>query len=392
MRTAVVATCDFHSSVPGGNATLAALARHREAGALVIDAGDFFGGNAFHEYSQGAAEEQILRECYDAVVPGNHDLADLMRLRDPQRFPPVVCCNLRPPSGFGGRWENGLLLPAHGLRVGMVGFIGAQAYEAVPAAERAGFTFQEVSAELLAAERDRLLSLGADVVIGVSHSGFQHDVALQESGLSPFDLIVAAHCHREQYHWTSGPRHVVKAPELGAGLLRIDFDGTGAQTFTTEYHPPAAGLAGPGAGFLPGYGAWGAEIVGRLATAVPDRTVLAWLLAAKARTDSGTDAFLLNLPTLRAGLPRTVTRGALADAVPFDTALVRLAGEHDTGELVRKVKVLGEEPVFACAFTDGHVTVATTAYLADRLGIPHLPVVPRTTLRSTVISLTKGAA
>lgn len=169
-----------------------------------------------------------------------------MRLRDPQRFPPVVCCNLSPPSGFGGRWETGLLFPVRGLRVGVVGFIGAQAYEAIPPEERAGFAFQEVSAELLSVERDRLLPEGADAVIGVSHSGFGHDVALQESGLSPFDLIVAAHCHREQYHWTSGTRHVVKAPELGAGLLRLDLDSAGAWNFTTEYHPPTTSAVGPG--------------------------------------------------------------------------------------------------------------------------------------------------
>ncbi|MGW7543141.1 metallophosphoesterase [Streptomyces sp. NPDC054770] len=366
---------------------MAAIASRRTAGALVIDAGDFFGGNAFHEFSRGEAEERILRELYDAVVPGNHDLADLMRIRHPQLFPPVVCCNLTPPASFAGRWEKSLLLPERDLCVGVVGFIGAQAYEAVPLEERAGFTFTPATAGLLTAERDRLLGLGADIVIGVSHSGFQRDVVLQQCGMSPFDLIVAGHCHSEDYHWSSGGRHVVKAPELGAGLLRIDLDVAGARTFTTEYHPPKGTPTGPGTDSLSAYEEWGAGVLGTLTTTVPDRAVLARLVAEHARTSSGADAFLLNLPTLRSGLPETVTRRALADAVPFDTTLVQLTGEHDIGAVVQQALAIGEEPVSASVLAHGRGSVATTAYLAGRLGVPHIPVLPHLTLRSIVISL-----
>jgi len=366
---------------------MAALSEWRRAGALVIDAGDFFGGNAFHEYSQGQVEEHLLREYYDAVVPGNHDLADLMRVRSPHTFPPVVCCNLTPPDGCAARWEKGVVLEADGLRVGIVGFLGEQAFEAVPPEERTGFTFNRPTTALVTRERDRLLDLGADLVIGVSHSGFQHDVALQESGASPFGIIVAGHCHSEHYHWTSGEHHVVKAPELGLGLLRIDLDGSGAHAFTTEYHRPAARPVGPAVSFLPGYEVWGAEVLGTLATALPDRPDLARLLAGEARARSGADAFVLNLPTLRGGLPQTVTRRALADAVPFDSPLVRLVGEHTAADVVRRAQALGEEPVLDSVRADGLGSVATTTYLAGRLGLPHTPVIPHTTLRSTLLSL-----
>ncbi|MBX7551547.1 bifunctional metallophosphatase/5'-nucleotidase [Streptomyces sp. tea 10] len=387
MSTTLIATSDFHSSVPDGYRTLEALGRWRAAGALLIDAGDFFGGTAFHEYSQGRVEERILAGLYDAVVPGNHDLADLMRIREPELFPPVVCCNLTPPAAFTGRWEKGLLLPQRDMRVGVVGFIGSQAFGAVPVEERVGFTFTEPTPELLAAERARLLAQGADIVIGVSHSGFQHDVDFQRGGVSPFAVIVAGHCHSQTYHWASGDRHVAKGPELGAGLLRVDLRPDGDYAFTIEYHPPARSPLGHSAADLAEYQAWGAELLGTLAVEIPDRDTLADLVAGQARELTGADAFLLNLPTLRGGLPAEVTRQALADAAPFDVALVRLAGELDIGEIVQRAVNLGEEPVLASVLVGGSGTVATTAYLAGRLGLPAVPVEPHVTLRATITSL-----
>jgi 2',3'-cyclic-nucleotide 2'-phosphodiesterase (5'-nucleotidase family) len=235
----LIATNDFHSAVPTGRSMLAAVDRWRQRGALVVDAGDFFGGNAFHEFSEGRVEEQLLSRLYDALVPGNHDLADLMRLVDPHRFPPVVCANLAPPSGFTGRWETGLLLPSSELTVGIVGYIGSQAFHAVPSAERAGYTFVEPTASLLKAERDRLRTAGADIVVGVSHSGFQSDVDSQKDGCS-FEIVVAGHCHSELYHWASplAGRHVVKAPENGAGLLRIDLAEDGGHAFSIDCFTP----------------------------------------------------------------------------------------------------------------------------------------------------------
>lgn len=383
----VIATCDFHSSVPHGGSLLAALAGWRAAGAWLVDAGDFFGGNAFHEFSQGAVEERILADFYDAVVPGNHDLADLMRLREPERFPPVICCNVAPPSGFAGRWESGLVLSAARLRVGVVGFLGAQAFAAVPSAERVGFTFTAPSPVLLAAERDRLLSAGADVVIGVSHSGFQHDVDLQCSGASPFEFIIAGHCHSPFYHWSSSGRHVAKAPEIGAGLLRIDLAPDGVHSVAVEHYPLAEGPSGQVVDGLAGYERWGAEVLGVLPAAVADRAALARLTAERARLISGADAFVLNLPTLRSGLPVQVTRLALADAAPFDATLVRLPGEQDIDGVVTHARELGEEPVLACVAAGRTGTVATTSYLAGRLGVPADPVEPRTTVRGAITTL-----
>ncbi|MFC4035779.1 metallophosphoesterase [Streptomyces polygonati] len=394
MNTApLVVTADFHSGVPGGRALLAAVREHRARGARIVDAGDFFGGTAFHEFSQGRVEERLLAELYDALVPGNHDFADLMRLENPARFPPVVCANLRPPRAFAGRWESGLLLPGSGPRVGMVGYLGRQAYDAVPAHERAGFSFVDPTAGLIAAERDRLQAAGADIVIGVSHSGFVVDVTDQEARW-PLPLVVSGHCHSAWYHWASGGRQVLKAPEIGQGLLRLDLDpGHGHHRFTIETFPTIIepvvrdGLEEA----LARYADWGAAPVGTLPASLPDRGDVARLLAQRAQATAGADAFVFSLWTLREGLPQSVTRQALTSCAPFDADLVLLDGEHLTEAVEERLRLLGEEPVtYSSASGVGDArTVATTSYLAERLGLVARPVDPPRTLRGILTDLVK---
>lgn len=130
----------------------------------------------------------------------------------------------------------------------MVGYLGLQAFEAIPAQERAGFTFRDPTAELIGAEAARLREAGADVVIGVSHTGFLADVADQEAGW-PLDVVVAAHCHSPWSHWTTGDRHVAKPHFSGEAVVfpraaRDDECGRGlrlvhalSNEMDVEYHP-----------------------------------------------------------------------------------------------------------------------------------------------------------
>ncbi|MYZ37954.1 MULTISPECIES: metallophosphoesterase [unclassified Streptomyces] len=386
----LIVTNDFHSSVPEGRRLLATLREHRARGAWVVDGGDFFGGTAFHEFSQGTVEERLLAELYDALVPGNHDFADLMRLENPDRFPPVVCANLRPSATFSGRWESGLLLPEHGPKVGIVGYLGRQAYEAVPAHERAGFEFVEPTAELVAAERDRLLSAGADIVVGVSHSGFALDVADQQNGW-PLPVVLSGHCHSPSYHWASTGRHVVKAPETGQGLLWLNLDRGGSHQFTVETVSDVYGPAVPDGleATMSQYAAWGAEQIGTLPASLPDRRDVARRLAQRAQAATGADAFALSLWALRDGLPQTVTRHSLMNCAPFDTDLVLLDGEHHTETVRERARLLGEELVtyLLATASASACSLATTSYLAERLGLAARPLVPPRTLRGILTDL-----
>lgn len=392
MTATLVVTNDFHSAVPEGRRLLEALRRRRAAGALVVDAGDFFGGNAFHEFSQGRVEQELLAGLYDALVPGNHDVADLMRLSTPDRFPPVVCANMRPLDHFAGRWESGLVLDTRAGRVGIVGYMGVQAFAAIPVQERCGFTFREPTGALLARERDRLFAAGADTVIGLSHSGFAHDITDQEQDW-PLPLVVSGHCHSAWYHWSADGRHVVKAPENGRGLaeLELDLSAAGRTRVTVETFPSGPPSAPDGLEqTVAAYTQWGAAPLGRLTAALPAREDVARAAAEQGRAAVGADAFLLNLAVLRAGLALQVTRRALADCAPFDADLVVLDDAHTLQAVCDRARALGEEPVTAlapCRAIGQRGTLATTRYLADRLNLPARAATPPRTLRGVLADL-----
>lgn len=385
----LIATGCFHSSVPDGAEMLAILRERRQAGALVVDAGDFFGGSAFHEFSGGRIEERILRDHYDAVVPGNHDLADLMRLDRPELFPPLVCVNLRPPASFRGRWESGLVLRGRELNIGIVGYLGRQAFDAIPRSERAGFTYAEPTAELIAAERDRLLEAGANLVVGVSHSGFAHDITDQDHDW-PLTVVIAGHCHSPSSHWFSRGRHVAKAPETGMGLLRLGLDKAGAHRVTIDTFQsgaePAEGLAEDIDAFL----RWGSGRVGTLPLPLPDREHAARALARQAMGETEASAFLVNTFSLRTGLPTEVVRLDLLNCAPFDSDIVVLDGLHDARALADQASALGEAVTSAPDTPPTEpAVVSTTRYLADRLGLAYRPADPPCTLRSILTRLTE---
>ncbi|MDX2916168.1 bifunctional metallophosphatase/5'-nucleotidase [Streptomyces griseiscabiei] len=357
---------------------------------MVVDAGDFFSGHAFHAFSQGRVEERLLSELYDAVVPGNHDLPDLLRLRAPGRFPPVICANLRPPAAFEGRWVSGLILQRGTHRLGVIGYLGRQAFETIPHHERAGFSYCDPTAEMIGAEADRLWEAGADIVIGVSHTGFLADVADQNAGW-PLHMVVSAHCHSPWSHWTEAGRHVAKPPAGGAGLLRLALDPAGSHSIAQDACPPCPPSGDGLDADLDAYATWGNELLGTLDTPLATRRDVAGGLAEQARRSLDVQAFVLNLYTLRGGLAQTVTRRDVMACAPFDSDLVVLDVEYPLDALAARAHALGEELIAATSdAVPGPVTVATTGYLAGRFGLAARPVHPLRTLRDTLTDLVRS--
>lgn len=207
----IVATTDVHSSFDQPLPMLAYLHAAREQ-ALVVDCGDFFEGSGYYRLGGGRIERQALALLYDVIAPGNHGWR--------HHFEPDLRALTVSANTIDADTGEPLFRPVHiaridERRVGVTGVLGEQAFTAIPRAERTGHHVIPPGPTLH--ELRRRYRDAVDDWIVLSHSGFEHDLAL--AAACPFvSVIFSGHCHSEQY----GPVRVqdtlvVKGPELSAG-------------------------------------------------------------------------------------------------------------------------------------------------------------------------------
>jgi 2',3'-cyclic-nucleotide 2'-phosphodiesterase (5'-nucleotidase family) len=385
MTATIAATNDLHSRLAGAAPLLARLRALRERGAVVVDAGDFFGASAFYEHGGGGAERRVASDLYDYLVPGNHDLTPLAATRD-ARFPTVLCANLRPRAPLPFAWQPSALVTHTSPRLGIVGFVGEQVIAAATADELRPFHAQEPAVALLRRERDALLRAGAEVVVGVSHSGFLADVELQEThGL--FDTIFSSHCHSERHLWASGPGpQALKAPDYGAGCATVTWRPGGGRASAVEWTAGATGHEPWLADAVGAYERWAREPLGRYGDERRTREHVTRAVAAAGAGATGCAGFVLNGGAIRTGLPAAVDRAALVDCAPFDTPLAVVQG-HQLEALSAALTDAGEAPAIHHAPTGTTGTVATTAYVVERLGLSDQARDVDTTLRELLMAV-----
>lgn len=208
----------------GGYARLATLIkeeRKREGECLlVVDAGDFSMGTLFHTlFTREAAELMLMAEMgYDAITFGNHDfdfrldgLAQALllarsRLSQP---PQMVASNVSfgPPMPQDALFRRAVeqypvkpytVITRGGIRIGIFGLLGRDAWDDAPFARPLQFSDPIVSArEITKSLKERE---NVDLVICLSHSGtsphkdHSEDEHLARS-VPDIDIIVSGHTH-----------------------------------------------------------------------------------------------------------------------------------------------------------------------------------------------------
>ncbi|MFO7773733.1 MAG: bifunctional UDP-sugar hydrolase/5'-nucleotidase [Dehalococcoidia bacterium] len=204
---------------------------------LLLDAGDFLGGAAFAWLAlQGyAAELTIMQEMgYDAVIIGNHEynygpdvLAQyLLEAGYPEAHQKtvVLASNIETPADHPlTAWNlyrtTELFEMENGLKVGVFGLIGESAILVTAETGDVHFLDQQEAARRAI---DRLTEQGADVIVGISHSGVDEDqeLARQVPGI---DVIVGGHCHTALYQPVlEGDTVIVQAGSLGSYLGQLE--------------------------------------------------------------------------------------------------------------------------------------------------------------------------
>jgi len=186
---------------------------------VLYDGGDWMGGALFQELrGSHAAELQALQAIgYDAVVIGNHEfdwgptgLGELISRGDALGVTvPLLSANLTPDASdpsddaLEAHFDSGRIEPwridtlDNGLKIGVVGLMGAEAWGVTAASGAVSFTEADVAAaEAVAAFSDA----GVDLMVALTHNGVRDSDAaspdhILSAAVPELDVIVGGHSH-----------------------------------------------------------------------------------------------------------------------------------------------------------------------------------------------------
>lgn len=367
--TSITATTDFHSALDAAPPLLARLETVR-AKSLIVDCGDFFEGTGYYRRGGGIPETRILDTFYDVLAPGNHGWSHY--LSSPLRQI-TVCANV--VSGTSTLFRQYFVTRVGARMVGITGVIGTDAFATIPPYERAGQTVVDPAEALNALYRYR--GRTADDWVLLSHSGFEHDVALAEA--CPWlNVIFSGHCHSPDTGPTVvGRTTIVKAPELGRGVaVAVRRGGKWVATssaFSADHALPRTARSVEISEEIEALTALLTDPCGpirpRWRDVKLDRDTLAPNVAVALRETAGADVGLINHTSLRDHrLGSVLTNGDLMAVEPFDAKLVtlRFPKPQNLAELIKRIgPIVGPLALSPRPLPETVSSLATTAYLAD---------------------------
>lgn len=178
---------------------------------VLLSSGDIMGGSPFAWLIlRGmAAELEIMNKIgYAAFTIGNHEfdygpkvLAEYLAkggyTSSATPGMKIIASNLDIPKGHVlgniNMEPHSIIELENGLKLGILGILGASAYKLAPAAEEIGIRDQFKAAQ---ENIDALKRKGADVIIMLSHSGIDEDRKMAKK-LKGLDIILGGHDHIE---------------------------------------------------------------------------------------------------------------------------------------------------------------------------------------------------
>ncbi len=256
----------------GGMARMGTLIEQRRAAAegpvLLVDGGDWTMGSLFHTVTRenGTELQLMARMGYDAVTVGNHEfdfrpdgLARMIRsAQRGQGTPTILATNLNwdPADARDddlerlqseGTIRRSLLLDRGGVKVGLIGIMGVDAYEVIGQIEPV------TMADPTASAREQAIALreqGANLVLLLSHSGIVAPVTPHDSwtgeeidfarDIPEIDAVIGGHSHTPlEQPIVIGGTPVVQAGSDGRYLGELVLERAGEDWTVASYtlHP-----------------------------------------------------------------------------------------------------------------------------------------------------------
>lgn len=367
----IVATTDVHSALDGAAGMLAHLNQLRDT-SLIADCGDFFEGTGYYRLGGGSIETEILTTLYDVLAPGNHGW--------PHYFEPglreiTVCANTVDAHSGKPLFDRLRLVAVHGRRVAVTAVMGLQAFNSIPAYQRAEHQVTAPAAALRGLMLEHHHRVDSWMVL--SHSGFTEDLKLAVA--CPFlDVVFAGHCHSDHYGPVPvGDTLVVKGAELGAGYAAAEPVGSGWAARTAAF-PTTGAIPGPLIPVEKKITGLRSQLTASLGDVTEpyrgvklDRHRLLADIAARLHTGLGAPAVVLNDTALRTvHLGDVLTLADLLAIEPMGNQLVHAfvpaPYDHDPARLIAYLTAQAGPLATAPVPLPGRlVSVLTTDYLAD---------------------------
>lgn len=202
-RIVIFHSNDVHGKIDNFAKVAAIIDAERKGGADVFYfcAGDNFTGNPVIDQYDPPGEpvlELYNRLGVDLLCPGNHEfdygLENLEKFAARARFPMVSANITVPPGSLPQLRPSVLLRTRNGLKIAVFGLIQIEAGNGLPSTHPdrvKGLVFSEPLAK--AREMSRLRA-GSNVLIGLTHIGYDQDLLLARQ-MPELDAIIGAHSH-----------------------------------------------------------------------------------------------------------------------------------------------------------------------------------------------------
>ena len=228
----------------GGSARLVtalAEARARTNNSILVDGGDQFQGTLFYTYYKGALAAEMMNKLgYDAMTVGNHEFDDgpevLAGFMSAVGFPVLMSnADVSGEPLLAGKLAKSTVIERGGEKLGLIGLTPQNTDELASPGDNVIFT---EPAQAVQGEVDKLMEMGVNKIIVLSHSGYGVDqmVAANTTGV---DVIVGGHSNtllsntneraEGSYPTMVGDTAIVQAYAYGKflGELNVTFNDAG---------------------------------------------------------------------------------------------------------------------------------------------------------------------
>lgn len=325
-------------------ATLFQQVRRESSATLVLDAGDVFQGTPLFNFYSGEPDYITMAQAgYDVITVGNHDLDNglenlMQQARHLGKGHGPVSANMTDEQGKL-LFEPYRILTRGGLKVAVIGALGADAFLAVAEPRRKGVKVREPLVALRGLVRK--LRPQADLVVLLTHIGHEGELELARA-LPEVDLIVGGHSHTKLdapviVKHAERDTLVVQAFQWGQFVGRLDLQVEGRRIVSHQGRlmpvgaelAPDPGIASTVSRYADRIAVQMQQVVGRAEIEFPNNrkregdTPLGNLVADVMRAHTGTDIAIMNSGGIRAPLPKgDITRGMIFSMLPFENYLV----------------------------------------------------------------------